>query len=216
MTVLDVIVAFLTGRTAPLEAILASPGLPVIPLQIVALAGLSESIGQSAILFANRVTPRRFIISLFVSALIYVGGFFMWVFSITVVAGVLFQRTGMLSAVAGAVSLSYVPLLFGFLTFLPYLGSPIIKGLYLWAFLAQVAELRFALGLNHAQAVLCSMGGALFILIIRATVGRPVIWLENRVRNWVAGKRLEFDLKTLLDPARYQRRSEDRDRDRRL
>jgi len=213
MTVLDVIIAFLTGRTAALEAILTSPGLPVIPLQIVALAGLSESIGQSAILFANRVTPRRFIISLFVSAVIYVGGFFMWVFSITVVARVLFAQTDVTGAVGVAVSLSYVPLLFSFLTFLPYLGSPIIKGLYLWAFLAQVAELRFALGLNHAQAVMCSMGGALFILIIRATVGRPVIWLEYRVRDWVAGKPLEFDLKTLLASARRQRRPDENGRD---
>ncbi len=214
MTVLDVIAAFLTGQTSALEVILTSPGLPLIPLQIVALAGLSESIGQSAILFANRVTPRRFVVSLLVSALIYVGGFFVWVFSIAVVARVLFERSGTINAIAGAVSLSYVPLLFGFLTFLPYLGSPIIKGLYLWAFLAQVAELRYALGLNHAQAVMCSMVGALFILVIRATVGRPVIWLENRLRNWVAGKPLEFDLKTLLASTRCQRRSDKPNRNR--
>lgn len=202
MTVWDVITALLNGSTGALENIFASPYGRLITLQIVALAGVSESLGNSVILFANRVSPRRFLFSLLLSVIIYIGGYFTWVFSIQAVAQVVFHRVGTVEQVAAAVSLSYVPLLLSFLTLLPYLGAPILKGLYLVTFFVLINALRVALDLTEWEALLCSQFGAVFILLIRATIGRPVIWFEKRVRNWVAGRPLELDLKDLLETAR--------------
>lgn len=204
MTIWDVITALTSGNTEALAAIFASPNGRLITLQIVALAGVSESLGNSVILFANRVSPRRFLFSLVLSVVIYMGGFFAWVLSIQAVAQVVFNQTGTLEQVAAAVSLSYVPLLLSFLTLLPYLGDPILKGLYLVTFFVLIGSLRVALDLNEWEAVLCSQFGAIFILLIRATVGRPVIWFEKRLRNWVAGRPLELDLKDLLETARRE------------
>ncbi len=202
MTILDVITALFSGSTSALEAIFASPNGRLIALQIVVLAGLSESLGNSVILFANRVSPRRFVFSLLLSVVIYVGGFFVWVFSIDVVARLMFDRVDMFERVAAAVSLSYIPLLLSFLTLLPYLGNPLIKLLYLATFIVLVGALEVALDLTEWEAVLCGQFGALFNLLIRATVGRPVIWLETRARSWVAGRPLQFDLRDLFEQAR--------------
>ncbi|MBN2469426.1 MAG: hypothetical protein JXN59_01785 [Anaerolineae bacterium] len=202
MTLLDVITALFSGSTSALEAIFASPNGRLIALQIVVLAGISESLGNSVILFANRVSPRRYVFSLLLSVVIYVGGFFVWVLSIDIVARLMFDRAGDLEQIAAAVSLSYIPLLLGFLTLLPYLGNPILKVLYLITFFVLIGALEVALDLTEWEAVLCSQFGALFNLLLRATVGRPIIWLETRLRSWVAGRPLQFNLKDLFEQAR--------------
>ena len=46
-----------------------------LDLLIVLFAGVSEAIGQSVVLFANRVTPGRFAISLLLNALLVAAGF---------------------------------------------------------------------------------------------------------------------------------------------
>ncbi|GAB4575468.1 MAG: hypothetical protein Kow0077_27110 [Anaerolineae bacterium] len=202
MTVLDVIRALLNGNTGILETILSTPGAQLITMQIVALAGLSESLGNSVILFANRVSPRRFVLSLFFSVIVYIGGFFVWVFSIWLAARLVFERTTPMSSVATAVSLSYIPLLFSFLTLLPYLGGPIIKALYLLTFFALVGALEIALGLNEWEALMCSLFGGLFNLLLRSTIGRPITWLENRLKSWVAGRPLQDNLRAVIEDTR--------------
>jgi hypothetical protein len=199
----QLIQALLSANTDTIQALLADPGGRVT-LQIVVFAGLSESLGHSVILFANRVRPRRFVLSLLLSVVTYVGGFFTWVPSIWAVASLLFNRPESLRDVAAAVSLSYIPLLLGFLTLLPYFGDPIIKGLYLLTNIILISTLSIALQISHSQALVCTLFGAVAILLVRSTVGRPVIWLENRLRDWAAGTPLQRDLNALIETARQQ------------
>lgn len=53
---------------------------------IVVLAGLSEAVAQSAVLFINQVKPHRFAASLLMSAVIFTLGYFFYVFSIDLIA----------------------------------------------------------------------------------------------------------------------------------
>lgn len=94
-----------------------------VALVIVFLAGLSDMLGQSVVLFANRVTPRRFTVSLLMSALVLVISAVVWIGSIWLVLRFIFGLEGRFYRVFVVVSLSYAPLLFGFLSLLPYLGA---------------------------------------------------------------------------------------------
>ena len=55
---------------------------------IVVLAGLSEALAQSVVLFMNQVRPARFAVSLFVNAFIFTFGYAFYVLSISVIASV--------------------------------------------------------------------------------------------------------------------------------
>ncbi len=90
------------------------PRIGALAVLIVVLAGLSQTIGQSVILFINQVKPRRFVLSLVVNAVLFAIGFFFLGFSTWLV----FALTPWVNVAFGTVvvvlALSYAPLLFSF------------------------------------------------------------------------------------------------------
>src|SRR5688572_9955376 len=54
-------------------------------LIVVGLAGLSQALGQSLVLFVNQVRPRRFILAMIASVIGYIGGYALWLVSVWVV-----------------------------------------------------------------------------------------------------------------------------------
>ncbi|MBI3957273.1 MAG: hypothetical protein HY328_00590, partial [Chloroflexi bacterium] len=56
-----------------------------VALLVVFLAGLSEGVGQSIVLFINRITPRRFVLSLLLSAATHAVGYLFWAATIWLV-----------------------------------------------------------------------------------------------------------------------------------
>jgi hypothetical protein len=174
-------------------------GVLQLSLVMVLLAGLSEAIGQSLVLFVNQVSPRRMVISLILSAFLFVGGYVLWVLSIWLVAAILFRPDASILDVIRAVGLGYAPLLFGFLGLLPYFGVGALTLLYFWAFTAIVSAVGVALGLSTAQAILVSVGGGLLVLRVRATFGKPLVKFLRRVRNAAAGKRLVLKIQQAVE-----------------
>ena len=69
-------------------------------LTIVLLAGISESLGQSVVLFLNRVRPRRFVLALSISTLSHVGGYLLWTLTIWSVGNLLAETNQPWSVVA--------------------------------------------------------------------------------------------------------------------
>lgn len=183
----------------PFELVLLSGHGFRLMLSIVFLAGLSQALGQSVVLFANRVKPRRFILSLLLSASIYVLGFFFLVTSIWLVARYGFDRTQPLSAVVRGVGLAYAPYLFSFFVLTPYFGSLISVALSLWSLSAILVALEVLFGFTLWQALLCSVLGWLLHQLLQRTVGRPVQQLAVLTRSFVAGQRLELGRKKLED-----------------
>ena len=91
MTGLELVSQALRLNEAAFSQVMASGGLRVA-LVTVFFAGLSNALGQSVVLFANEVKPRRFVASLVVGALLYVFGFLFFAASIWLVAQFLFDR----------------------------------------------------------------------------------------------------------------------------
>jgi cellulose synthase/poly-beta-1,6-N-acetylglucosamine synthase-like glycosyltransferase len=164
---------------------------------VVFLAGLSQGLGQSVVLFANRIKPRRFAFSLLVSAVIYVFGFLFSVLSIWLIAKVVFDKSAQFKLIISVVGLSYAPFLLGFFILTPHLGSFFNIVLSLWRLTALLIALEVTLGLTLWQALICSLLAWLFLAIVERTIGRPIQGLSRTVKRVAAGKKLE-EIKTIF------------------
>jgi hypothetical protein len=158
-----------------------------VALAVVLVAGLSQAIGQSIVLFVNRVAPVRFAFSLLVGAALFVVGYVFLVLATWLTT--LLPGAPHVAPVALAIAMAYayVPLLFAFLAAMPYLGSPALAALRIWH-LAALA-LAFA-SLAHVPVTdgLWHVGlGWLVLQVLERTVGQPVADLGRRIADAVAG-----------------------------
>lgn len=197
METLELIGQALRLRQAPFIHLLTSPNNLSTSLTVVFLAGLSRGLGQSLVLFVNRIKPKRFIFSLLVSALLYVSGFLFSVLSIWLLAKLLFEKTQHFYLIVSVVGLSYAPYLFGFFILTPYLGSFFGIMLSLWRLTALLIALEVTLMLNLWEALTCSLLAWLLIEVLERTIGRPIQMLSGFARHFAAGKRLE-DIQTIF------------------
>ncbi len=152
---------------------------------VVVLAGVSEALGQSVVLFASRVKKRRFVLSLLFSASVYTFSFFFLSLSVWLVGSQVFGREVAFDTIMLAVGLGYAPYLFSFFVLAPYFGNPIGLLLSVWSLIAVIRGVQVVLDLSSWQALLCAFLGWLLLQVIQRTVGRPltggVRWLRRRV-----------------------------------
>lgn len=174
----------------------------VIALSVVFLGSLSEAIGQSIVLLANRVKPRRFVLSLLLSASIQVFGLLFWTLSTWLVGTHVFGASVRPGAVTRAVALGYSPYLFSFFTLMPFFGSLINALLSLWRLSAVILAVDVVLDLTIRQAVFCSALGWLLLQVLKSTIGRPIIGLTRVLKRHVAGVELT-KLKVLLEQLQH-------------
>lgn len=154
---------------------------------IVVLAGVSESLGQSVVLFLNRVRPRRFVLALSITTVSHIVGYFLWTLTIWSVGSWLTQTEQPWHAVAVVVGLAYAPQIFAFFELTPYLGNLIWGILSLWSMIAIVVALGYGLGMESWQALLVSSLGWILMQTLRRTVGRPILHLRTLLQRRVAG-----------------------------
>ncbi len=189
---LDLIPNALALQPEAFEALLSRPGFGLRgALAIVFLAGLSTSFGQSVVLFANHVSPRRFVASLLVQALLFVLTFLAWSATVWVAALVLLDRPAPFAAAAAAIGLAYAPQLFNFLVLTPYLGNGVGAALSVWTLLATLVALGVAFDLSRSETLIVAIIGWLAAQALQRTVGRPVTRLGRRLRHAVAGRKLD-------------------------
>lgn len=192
----------LIGLALRLSPVPFAPGvLPElqVALAVVFVAGLSSAVGQSVVLFANRVQPRRFLASLLLSAALFVVGFLFWSLSSWLVAERVFGVEAPYALIVRAVGLGYSPYLLGFFVLTPYLGRMIWVGLSIWALLASLVAWHTALGLTLWQALACSVLGWLVLQLLGRTIARPAVKLGGWLRRVVAGRALERNLAVALN-----------------
>jgi hypothetical protein len=151
------------------------------------LAGMSLLLGQSAVLFLNRVKPGRFIISLIVNGLLYTLSLMVWGFSIWLIGSWLFEINQPLGTVMRLVALGAAPFIFGFLILMPYLGLMVARILYVWSFLIVLRAVEFTYQVDFWPALVCVGLSWLLMLGMSHTIGIPLVALRNRIWNKVVG-----------------------------
>lgn len=168
-----------------------------VALVVVALAGISEAVGQSVVLFLNRITPRRFVLALLLSAGTHVVGFFFWAATVWLVAAYLFDQTTAYNLLTRAMGLAYAPQILSFFVLTPYLGALFSLGIGVWSLLATLTAVQVALGLTVWEALACSGLGWLLLQGWRRTLGRPLLAFQRYLQRRAAGKPLQVTLADL-------------------
>jgi hypothetical protein len=163
-----------------------------IALIVVGLAGLSQALGQSLVLFIIQVRPRRFILAMIASTSGYMGGYGLWLASVWLVGVFAFGADVSWAEVSAAVGLAYAPQLLAFFELTPFLGNPFGVLLSLWTLLALVIAVRAGFGLETWQAVAASGLGWLLLQVWRRTLGAPVYALGRWIEQRAAGVPLRY------------------------
>jgi hypothetical protein len=170
-----------------LQRVEANPESRVLIITVAILAGMSLLLGQSVVLFLNRVKPGRFIISLIVNGLLYVLSLAVWGFSIWLIGSWLFEVNQPLGTVLRLVGLGAAPFIFGFLILMPYLGLMVARILYVWSFLIVLRAVEFTYQVDFWPALVCVGLSWLLMLGMSHTIGKPIVALRNRVWNKLVG-----------------------------
>ena len=165
----------------------------VLGLTVVLLAGFSEAVAASIVLFANRVKPARFVFTWAIDALLFAFGYFFLVGSTWVVCRMLHAPQLPFRELAALFAVSYAPLLFSFLGALPYLGPGLLNILRVWHFLALVVGLAAVGHVTFVSAASYVALGWFGLMLAQQSFGKPIAELGTRVVDAVAGVQLVED-----------------------
>lgn len=165
---------------------------------IVFLAGASTLLGQSAVLFINRVRKSRFVISLITNGLIFIVSYIVWGFIVWLAGRILFNIDPPWGQFVRMVGLSTAPLVFGFLVLIPWMGPFVGKVLNVWSLLILVAIVEFQFKIGLLGAVVCVGLGWLASLALTNTIGKPIAALRNKIFQRVTGSKLDSTADDLL------------------
>ena len=161
-------------------AVYTQDGGYAMAIAILFLGGISLGLGQSVVLFANRVRRRRFVLRLLTSGLVLLLAVFFWAGSVWLLAQIFFGGTVSILNIFIGAAISTAPLLFGFFVLLPYLGIFIFQILRIWALLIYLSVIETAMDIGYWWALLLSIAGWLLLeLLIRLPALR-----FDRLRQW--------------------------------
>lgn len=185
----DLVFGALALNPEVFQQITQMPGSGRLALLTVLAAGVAQLLGQSVVLFINRVKPIRFMLSVLVGAGLFALIYGFWALTIGLISS-FFKLNMPLDVIFRVLGLSYAPQMLGFLVALPYIGIPILSLLSIWSLLALVVGFGAVAIVNQWVALACVGLGWLVLQLFQRTIGRPIITLGRMILNWVAGTKL--------------------------
>ncbi len=188
----------LRANPQALAIVTASPYAVALVLGVGALAGASLLLGQSAVLFANRVTLGRFVLSLALNAVLNVINLLIWGATVDVLAWLVYGASIPLANAAAIILLGSAPLVFAFLILLPYLGVPLSWLLEIWSFIVVIVFLGDRVDLTLPQAFVIAFWGWLFIEVLNRALGDRLGGVRNWIWRTVTGTRFDEDTADLV------------------
>jgi len=156
-------------------------------LLIVVIAGLSLSIGQSVVLFINRVKPIRFFFSLLLNAVLFTFGYIFLVFSTWLITLLPWSVKVPLLTLSKVLGLAYAPLLFSFLGALPHVGYPLQNLFSVWNLLAMVVAFHAVSNQSLSSSFSYVVFGWVIKQILENTIGQPIAQIGQVLAEKVAG-----------------------------
>jgi len=160
-----------------------------LALLVVLLAGISLGIGQMIVLFISRVKPTRFIFSLLLNSILFTFGFLFLVFSTWLICLLGSENVSFFTLIK-VLGLSYAPLIFSFMTALPYFGIPILTILSVWRLFAMVVGFDTVTGLGITGGFGYLAFGWVVLQLLENTVGKPIAKFGKKLADRVAGVEL--------------------------
>jgi Yip1 domain len=186
-------VAMLALRLDPeaVRIVEAHPHGLLVAFGVAFLGGASLLLGQSVILFLNRLRPGRFVASLLLNGTIFAIGWILTCIMLWLVARFVFNAQAGLGSTSRIVLLSTAPFVLGFLVLMPYVGSILSRVLYVWSLIIAVNAVEYAFQLSFGAALVCVTLAWILMMLLTSTVGRPIVAIRNHMWERVVGTRLD-------------------------
>ena len=158
-----------------------------IAITIALLAGASTLLGNSVVLFLNRVRGVRFALSLLFNGLGFVALYAVQALIIAVVGYLVTGERLDVGMSTWAVLLATAPLVFGFFELVPYLGPGIARLLQAWGLIALwvIVEVRYQV--SHWTALLIVAVGWAAMQLVSWLLARPIAALGRTVWRLTTG-----------------------------
>lgn len=194
----QVILNALTFNPELLRLVEGYPGSLSLIFGVPFVAGASLLVGQSVILFVNRVRPGRFLASLILSGFLFTINLLVWGTSIWLISRIVFDVPATWNMSVRLILLTAAPMIFGFFVLMPYLGQLINRLLYVWSLLITLQLVGLQYQTNLFQTLVIVGLGWLLMMLLTATIGRPVVWVRNRLVRRVVGSSLDATPQDIL------------------
>ena len=165
-----------------------------VSLLVVLLAAVSEAVGQSIVLFINRVRPWRFVLAQAIAILSHIIGYALWASAIWLAVWFVFGVREPVVATFVVVGLAYAHQLFDFFEMMPWMGNTFGLLLSLWSMAAVVVAIQYGMGLALWQAALTGIISWAGIQLFRRSLGRPIYALGRYIQEGAAGSQMTFSL----------------------
>jgi hypothetical protein len=169
-----------------------------VVLTIAILGGAGLLLGQSVILFVNRVRPARFAMSLLLNGFVFAISLAVWGVVIWLIGMLFFPAEPRLGTVMRLVGLSAAPYVFGLFVLIPYLGEFIYRVIGAWSAVIAAGATAYSFQVGWWPAFLVVGLSWMAITALSSTVGRPVLRLRNRAWQRVAGTSLDASVADIL------------------
>lgn len=159
-----------------------------IAITVAALAGVSTLLGDSMVLFFNRVRGWRFTFSLLLNGVAMV---LLYGLQAVVVHGIGLLFLGHspgLGWVVRGVMLATAPLVFGVLALIPYFGPAIARFLQAWGVVALWVIVGVMFGVDRWSALAVTLAAWVVMQLLSWAFSRPVTWIGDRIWKVVTGK----------------------------
>jgi hypothetical protein len=159
--------AILSLDPAAIHAVQTAPGALSVAIWILLLGTLSDVLGDSPLLFINRMRPGRFAAAVGIEAVLSVVRVAIWILSFWVLVNVLHLGSASLADVVLVVGLGYAPMLLSFLVLIPFLGPVIGRILHAWTLVTILASIAVATNSSPWQVLAPGLVAVLLILLVR-------------------------------------------------
>lgn len=177
-----------TFDTSMAEWFGSHPNALGISVTIAVLAGASTLLGNSVVLFLNRVRGWRFVVSLLLNGLGFVALYATQALIVLVVGQLATGRTVPWEVVVRSVMLATAPLVFGFFELIPYLGPGIAKFLQAWGVVALLTVVAVVYQTGFWQAVLITGVAWGVMQLVSWAVAKPMAALGAWFWRLISGK----------------------------
>jgi hypothetical protein len=168
-------------------AVQTAPNALAVALGILVLATISDVVGNSPVLFFNRMSPGRLAAALGIETLLSLVRLAVWMLVSALLFAVLNQVRLTLQNVVVVVGIGYAPMLWSFLVVIPTAGPLIRRVLIAWTLVTLTASIAVAGSVSPWQALTAPVLSALVILVVyRWSDQLSVAVLGRLSRQWFA------------------------------
>jgi len=159
-----------------------------VAMAVAALAGISTLLGDSVVLFLNRVRGWRFVVTLLLNGVAMIGLYAVQAVVIAIIAPLVVGHSPGPSVILRGVMIAAAPMVFGFLALVPYAGPGITRLLQAWGVLTLwlVVDAMFQVGLF--TGLLVTLIGWGVMQLLSWGLSRPVSWVGDWIWRVVTGK----------------------------